>query len=79
MLVDEISKIDQSYRSARQVLCARLFEPERRILYAGARTLDSGQYGEFLTSEEKHELAARVEEIDPEGVQSCGGPHLPAE
>lgn len=71
MLVDDISKIDQSYRSARQVLCARLFDPERRILYAGAKTLEVGQYGEFLLAEEKHELAARVEEIDAEGVQNC--------
>lgn len=70
-LAEEFSRVHQSYLSARQALCARLFDPERRILYAAAGPLDTVSGDELLTAAEKHELAARVEEIDADGVQAC--------
>lgn len=68
---EEFSQIHQSYLSGRRALCSRLFEPERRVLYAEAKAMDSNPCGEMLTVDEKHELAVSVEEIDADGVQKC--------
>lgn len=65
--VHDFPDIGKSYWSARHVLCERLFQKERRILYA-ENSPQPQVHAELLTMEERRELGRCIETIDPDGA-----------